>query len=292
MYWVKGGNWADARDNFQTGWVIPCGLTSSETVAEAQAKADEIASNLSYVGGNFVRVPINPPSVADSYWWSIIQAYVNELVAKGFYVDLCCWGSSSSKGTIDNFSAWETMWEQVDSVYANNWNIWYEPFNEPHGYSTSTLLNNVYAPFLTIISKSQQRIILDGTGYSDHVAAVGADSRFTTCKLGLHDYPFWANITTESGWQTQFNGEVGGYQDRVVITEMGAPATTGLNYRASSSDVNVCFIRGVLEEANALQIGVIYWPSHKDGDSYRLFVDTTSGQWTNWSLMTELESLW
>jgi hypothetical protein len=139
LWWVKGGNWADTRDNYNTGWVIPCGLTSSETVAEAQSKADEIASNIQYIGGNMVRVPINPPSVADSYWWSIIQAYVNELVKDGLYVDMCCWTESSSVGTVDDMSDWETMWETVDSVYASNWSIFYEPINEPFGYSTSDL---------------------------------------------------------------------------------------------------------------------------------------------------------
>jgi hypothetical protein len=291
MWWVKGGNWADARDNFQDGWIIPCGLTASSTVADAQRKADQIASNLSYVGANTVRLGINPASVGDGHWWPVMQGYINELVAKGFYVVLGCWDGSDKNGIIDNFSAWQTMWQKVDSVYSGNWNIWYEPFNEPHGYSASSLLNNVYAPFIGFVTKSQQRIILPGTGYSDHVAAVGADSRFTTCKLGLHDYPFWGSHD-ESGWQTDLNNRVSGYQDRTVITEMGAPATTGLNYRSPSSDNNVCFIRGILTRANALGIGVIYWPSHKDGDSYRLFVDTVNGQWTNWSLMTELQSLW
>jgi hypothetical protein len=30
----------------------------------------------------------------------------------------------------------------------------------------------------------------------------------------------------------------------------------------------------------------------KDGDGYRLFVNTDNGSWVNWSLMTELKSLW
>lgn len=292
MSWVKGGNWADARDNFQDGWIIPSGLTASVTAAQARAKADQIFSDLNYVGGNFVRVGINPASVADSYWWSIIQAYTDELVAKGFHVDLCCWDGSDKDGIINNFSAWQTMWQKVNSVYSGNWNVWYEPFNEPHGYSTSSLLNNVYAPFLTLVSsKSQQRIILPGTGYSDNVTAVHADSRFTTCKLGLHDYAFWGNHN-ESGWASDLNTRLYNCQDRTVITEMGAPATTGLNYGATSTDNNVCFIRGVLTRANQLAVGVMYWPSHRDNDSFRLFVDTTSGQWTNWSLMNELTSLW
>lgn len=292
MSWVKGGNWADDGDNYQSGVIIPAGLSYGCTTAQAQSKADQIASNLSYVGANMVRLGINPACTSDSYWWGIMQAYINELVAKGFYVTIACWDGPDKDGIINNWSDFVAMWQTIDSVYNANWNIWYTPFNEPHGYSASSLLNNVYYPFCYTmnIKKSQQRIILAGTGYDDHLASVGADSRFTTCKLSQHIYPYWGS-GSESYWQSFLNGRIAGYQDRAVITEMGAPATTGLNYRATSSDNNVCFIRGVLQEAHNLGIGVIYWPSHRDGDSYRLFVDTVGGQWTNWSLMTELQSL-
>ena len=292
LWWVKGGNWADARDNYNTGWVIPSGLTSSETVAEAKAKADNIYANIHYVGGNMIRVPINPPTVAGSYW-TIVQAYVNELVAKGLYVDLCCWTESSSVGTVDDLSAWQTMWETVDSVYSGNWNIFYEPINEPFGYSTSALQSLYLNDFLPHVSKSQQRILLDGTGYADHLAGIGSDSQLSGCDLALHIYPYWdENNTTVSSWESYLNGRIGGYQNRACITEMGAPATTGLNYQSSSSNFDICFIQGVAQEANALQIGLIYWPMWKDGDSYRLFVDTVGGQWTNPSLMDELTAWW
>ena len=291
LWWVKGGNWADTRDNYNTGWVIPCGLTSSETVAGAQAKADQIASNIKYVGGNTVRVPINPPTVASSYW-TIEQAYINELVKDGLYVDMCCWTESSSVGTVDDMSNWETMWETVDSVYSGNWSIFYEPINEPFGYSTSGL-QSLYSTFLGLVSKSQQRILLDGTGYADHLAGIGSDSALSGCDLALHIYPYWdTGYDTVGDWETALNNRIGGYQNRATITEMGAPATTGLNYQSSSANVDICFIQGVAQETHSLQIGLVYWPMWKDGDSYRLFVNTDNGEWTNWSLMEELTSLW
>jgi hypothetical protein len=292
LWWVKGGNWADARDNYNSGWVIPCGLTSSETVAGAQAKADQIASNIKYAGGNMVRVPINPPTIAGSYW-TIYQAFINELVKDGLYVDMCCWTSATSVGTVTNLSQWETMWETVDSVYKNNSSIFYEPINEPYGYSTSGLQSLYANDFLPHVAKSQGRILLGGTGYEDHLAGIGSDSALSGCDLALHIYPFWdTSYDTVGDWETALNNRIGGYQSRATITEMGAPATTGLNYKSSSSNVDICFIQGVSEEVYNLQIGLVYWPMWKDGDSYRLFVNTDNGEWTNWSLMTELQAWW
>lgn len=294
LWWVKGGNWADSRDNYNTGWVIPSGLTSSETVAGAKAKADQIASNIKYVSGNMVRVPINPPTVASSYW-TIVQAYVNELIADGLYVDLCCWTEKSSVGTVDDLSAWETMWETVDSVYSGNWNVFYEPINEPYGYTSPyTGLKSLYSTFLGIVAKSQQRILLDGTGYADHLSAIGSDSAFNGCDLALHIYPYWDNYTTVGSWETALNNRIGGYQSRATITEMGAYSTNPTyNYQTQNSGNRyISFIQGVGQEVQTLQIGLVYWPMWKDGDNYRLFVNTDSGSWVNWSLMEELTSLW
>jgi hypothetical protein len=293
LWWVKGGNWADARDNYNTGWVIPSGLTSSETVAGAKAKADTIASNIKYVKGNMVRVPINPPTVASSYW-TIVQAYVNELIADGLYVDLCCWTEKNTVGTVDDLSAWQTMWETVDSVYSGNWSVFYEPINEPFGYSTGGLQNLYANDFLPYVSKSQQRILLDGTGYADHLAGIGSDSALSGCDLALHIYPYWDNYTTTGQWETALNNRIGGYQNRATITEMGAYSTNPYyNYQQQNSGNRyISFIQGVGQETQNLQIGLVYWPMWKDGDSYRLFVNTDNGQWVNWSLMTELTSLW
>jgi hypothetical protein len=289
--WVRGGNWADDGDNFQTGIIYPTGITSSTTTAQAQSMADTIALDDMSVGINFVRIGINPATISGN--WSIVQAYINELIADGMTVDLGFWTSTSSVGTVTNTSAWQSMWETVDSVYHGNNSVYYEPINEPHGYSSeSTLATDVYVPFLGFITKSQSHIILDGTGYADNVTALGADSRFNSCLLGVHDYAFWhTNLTTESAWESNLQGEVGSYSSRTIMTEMGAPATTGLDYDATSSDHNIAFIRGMCDQCRAWPMGFVYWPSHRANDSYRLFT-TPGGAIVNRSLINELQYGW
>ncbi len=289
--WVRGGNWADDGDNFQTGIVYPTGITSSTTTTQAAAEADTIALDDMSVGINFVRIGINPATISGN--WSVVQAYVNELVADGMTVDLGFWTSTSSVGTVTNLSAWESMWETVDGVYHGNNSVYYEPINEPHGYSSeSTLATDVYVPFLGIVSKSQSHIILDGTGYADDVTVLGADSRFNSCLMAVHDYAFWhTNITTESGWESNLQGEVGSYSSRTIMTEMGAPATTGLDYDATSSNYFIASIRGMCDQCRAWPMGFVYWPSHRAGDSYHLF-DSPGGAIANRSLINELQYGW
>ncbi len=288
--WVRGGNWADNGDNFQDGVIYPTGITSSTTTTQAAAVADTIAGDDKSVGINFVRIGINPATVSGN--WSVVQSYVNELINDGMYVDLACWDGSDEDGIINNFSAWQSMWQTVDGVYHANNMVYYEPFNEPHGYTAANLLNNVYAPFLGFITKSQNHIILDGTGYADNVAPVGADSRFNSCLLGVHDYAFWhTNLTTESAWESELSGEVGGYQSRTIMTEMGAPATTGLDYDQSANNDYISSIRGMCDQCRAWPMGFVYWPSHRANDTYRLF-NSPGGAVNNPSLINELQYGW
>ena len=290
--WVRGGNWADDGDNFQTGIIYPTGITSSTTTTQAAAEADIIALDDMSVGINFVRIGINPATISGN--WSVVQAYVNELITDGMTVDLGFWTSTSSVGTVTNESAWQSMWETVDGVYSGNNSVYYEPINEPHGYSSeSTLATDVYVPFLGFIKKSQSHIILDGTGYADNVTVLGADSRFTSCLMAVHDYAFWhTTITTESAWESNLQGEVGSYSSRTIMTEMGAPATTGLDYETANSGNNdISFIRGMCIQCRAWPMGFVYWPSHRANDTYRLF-ESPGGAIVNRSLINELQYGW
>lgn len=288
--WVRGGNWADDGDNFQDGIIYPTGITSTTTTTQAAAVADTIAADDISIGINFVRIGINPATVTGD--WSVVQAYVNELIHDGLTVDLACWDGSDKDGVINNFSAWEIMWQTVDGVYHANNSVYYEPFNEPHGYTAANLLNNVYAPFLGLVTKNQSHIILDGTGYSDHVAAVGSDSRFNSCLLGVHDYAFWdTSLTTEAQWESHLSGEVAGYQSRTIMTETGAPATTGLDYNQSANNTYISSIRGFCIQCRAWPMGIVYWPSHRAGDTYRLF-SSSGGAVNNQSMINELQYGW
>src|SRR5438132_5802497 len=101
---IAGLNWADGRDNFVDGWVIPSGLTASDSYSTVAAKTDAILNGFSsqVSGVNTIRIPINPPSVAES-WWGSYTAAIDKATAKGWKVIIGCWeGASSKDGIIDN----------------------------------------------------------------------------------------------------------------------------------------------------------------------------------------------
>lgn len=291
--WVRGGNW-HSYGGGTNGPMFPAGLNSSMTTAQVATETDIVAYDDKSVGINFVRVGVDPYMV--SHYWSLVQAYINELIADGLRVDICCWYQDTSlDGIIPNFNTWKSMWQKIDGVYKDNNMVYYEPINEPHGYSSADLRNNIYAPFLSFINKSRQdHIILDGTGYADNVADIGGDSRFTNCKLAVHDYPFWhTSYTTESAWKTQLASEVAGYQDRTIMTEFGAPTTTGLDYQISTNNNNISFLRGMCEQCRAWPMGSVYFPVHQatTKNNKRLF-NGPGGGIINQSSANELQYGW
>ncbi len=212
--WVHGGNWSSWVGLVDNDIQYPDGITSTTTIAQAQAAADTIARDYISVGINFVRYPINPATVSGN--WSVTQAAINELIADGMTVDIGCWyidADSGGNGLIVNMSTWQAMWQTVDGVYHGNNAVYYEPINEPFGY-TAAGLESVYSTFLGFITKSQGHIILDGTGYSDNVTAIGGDSSFNNCLLSVHDYAMWnTGLTTESGWETDLHNRVSPYRE-------------------------------------------------------------------------------
>jgi hypothetical protein len=122
----KGVNWADTRDNYNTGWVIPDGLSSSDTYSQVYTVAnDTIEAFKSDLGANTVRLPINIPSVSQS-WWSSYRAAVDAALADGMKVILSYWTQSSTTGTITDMSGWTSMWSTVVSDYGSNSNVYFE----------------------------------------------------------------------------------------------------------------------------------------------------------------------
>lgn len=85
-------------------------------------------------------------------------------------------------------------------------------------------LRNLYAAWLQKFPDvPRNRIILDGSGLAWNVPDIAGDSRFDGCFFAVHDYSFWANIETESGWRDHFKGLVGKYSDRTICTEWCGP---------------------------------------------------------------------
>jgi endoglucanase len=102
----RGVNWDDERDNFVDGVLILGGLSTSDSYATTQAKADRILSGLqTNLGANTVRMPVNYPTVSGSYWNSYTGA-IDMATSKGMRVILSYWESASSRnGLIDASTA-------------------------------------------------------------------------------------------------------------------------------------------------------------------------------------------
>lgn len=283
---IAGVNWADGRDNFVDGWVIPSGLTASDDYNTVSAKANSILSafqaNMS--GVNTVRLPINPPSVLEA-WWGRYTGAIDRATSKSMNVILACWeGASSRNGTIDNTTTFWQMWDVVIAKYGGNSRVYFEVFNEPHGYSLSAL-TAIYAQFLSRYPNvSRGRILLGGTGYSENVTAIGADSRFSSCLLSLHNYAFWATRTTAQ-WEADWRSRFGSYASRTVVTEFGATMTSGKDYQnGPQSDNEIAYIVGSSNVFRNSKVASVYWPGLRDNDSYS--IQRRGGSGTNITLST------
>lgn len=283
---ISGVNWADGRDNFVDGWVIPSGLTASDDYNTVSAKSNAIltAFQTNMPGVNTVRLPINPPSVLES-WWGRYNGTIDRATSKGMNVIVACWESASSRnGLIDNTTAFWQMWDVVIAKYSGNSRVYFEVFNEPHGYSLSDL-TSIYAQFLSRYPNVPRgRILLGGTGYSENVRAIGDDSRFSNCLLSLHNYAFWATRTTAQ-WESDWRSRFGSYGWRTVITEFGASMTTGKDYRyGNQSDNEIAYIVGSSNVFRNDRIASVYWPGLRDDDSYS--IQRRGGSGTNITLST------
>lgn len=284
---IAGVNWADGRDNFVDGWVIPSGLTASDSYATVLAKANAILSGFqtNLAGVNTVRLPINESSVLES-WWSAYTGTIDAALGKNMKVILACWESASSRdGRIDNTTQFWSMWQTVVNQYGSNANVYFEVFNEPHGYSLSEL-TTIYAEWLSRYPNVPRgRIILGGTGYSENVTTVGADNRFSACLLALHNYAFWTTHTTPAAWEQDWQNRIGNYAARTVVTEYGAGMTTGKNYTGLvNNDNEIAYIQGSTNKFRNSGIASVYWPGLRDNDSYS--IQQRGGSGTNITLTT------
>jgi hypothetical protein len=281
----RGVNWADSRDNFQSGVLYISGLSSADTYDSASVVGTAIMSQfISKLGANAVRIPINEATV--STYWTTYTGAIDAVLAKGMLV-FGYWDSGKSNKPGD-MNAWWAMWKTVIDKYGSNENAYFEIFNEPNMYS-KTDLTNLYNDWLTRYpTVPKGRVILDGTGNAQNVPDVGSDSRLNGCLLAVHEYSFFGSesMTSESQWVSAFKGEVGSYSDRTVCTEWGAPMSPGskngknydtLDYSKPPTNYFEAYLRGMSSQLKAWNMGSFYWPGLRDGDWYSMTVKTGSG---------------
>ena len=278
----RGVNWADPRDNYANDPVVPSGLSTSDNYATTYAKASAIIRGFALnLDANTVRLPINPYTVNGSFWASYTGA-IDAATHCGFKVILSYWeGTGSAKdGKIDSLPAFWTMWKTVTDRYHGNNLVYFEPMNEPYGYSQSDWANLVAQWISTYPTTPRSRIIVSGTGYNDNVTSVCADSRFNGMFLSLHHYGFWAPTQTSySWWVSDFKNRIGSCASRTIVDEWGAPMTTGLNYNGPINDnAYIAYVQADTDSMRALGMGSVYWPGLRTGDTYSM--ETLNGSGT------------
>lgn len=126
------------------------------------------------------------------------------------------------------------MWDTVIARYAGNRNAYFEVINEPHGYST-TDLNNTYSAWPSSHSGVPRgRVILDGAGLAQNVAAVGQDSRLNDTLLAVHDYSFFADYLRGVSGKLRELGVGGAYWPGLRVRNVG----TGLYFDGMGRTAN------------------------------------------------------
>ncbi|NJP26657.1 cellulase family glycosylhydrolase [Microbispora sp. SCL1-1] len=267
----RGMNWAVLGDNFSTGTLVLQGLSQSDSNATVRAKANALYDYMeSTMGVNTVRLPINTHTVANTTWWNSYRGAIDAATERGFKVILAYWeDGAASGGRITNLAAWNSMWSTVTNTYGSNGNVYFEPMNEPHGYSSADW-RNVAANWLnTHTSAVPGRVLIGGTGFSQDLRDICNDSRFNSTLLSFHYYAFFYSAMTYDAFRSHIQTLLGNCASRAVVTEFGAPMSTGLNYAdANSTDNFVRYLRAVAQVMRDNQMGGTYWPAlgGKPGD--------------------------
>ncbi len=266
----RGMNWARQGDNFTTGQLVLDGLSSSDSYATVKSKANSIYDDMeTTMGVNTVRLPINTATVGTA-WWNNYRGAIDAATERGFKVILAYWeDGAASGGTITNTAAYDAMWNTVVSQYGANSSVYFEPMNEPHGYSSSGWLNFAASWLNAHSSVPRGRVLIDGTGYAQDLRPLCNDSRFDGTLLSYHFYVFFYGNHSYGGWKDQFETNLGNCASRAVVTEFGADMHSGYNYddatlTSSPSDGTnnwVTYLRAVTDSTRSHGMGSVYWPA-------------------------------
>ncbi|GAA3434083.1 hypothetical protein GCM10018954_036870 [Kutzneria kofuensis] len=113
----KGVNWADPRDNFVNGPVVPSGLSTSDSYATTYAKASAIVSGFkANLGANTVRFGMNDKTTSSAWWNSYIGA-LDATLDQGMNVMIAPWAYPGSCSCVKDTTAFYKMWDMVINRY-------------------------------------------------------------------------------------------------------------------------------------------------------------------------------
>ena len=280
----RGVNWADTRDNFVNGPIIPSGLSTADSYATTYAKATAILKGFqTNLGANTVRFGINELTVSSTWWNSYVAAF-DAASALGMNVMIAPWAAPGTSGYVTDTTAFYNMWSVVINKYNSNSKFYFEIYNEPNGYSASAWTNFAAAFLAHYPNVARGRIVVAGVGNDADLGPVGGDSRLNGTLLSLHLYSvFGISHTTEAAWVSELNNHLAGYSSRAILTEFGVPMTNGVNYDGPrDGDNNISYLYALTDTAHNLGMGTIYWPGLRNGDWFSM--ESLNGSGTALSL--------
>ncbi|MEV6824986.1 cellulase family glycosylhydrolase [Amycolatopsis sp. NPDC051102] len=282
----KGVNWADPRDNFVNGPVIPSGLSTSDNYATTYAKASAIVSGFqANLGANMIRLGMNDKTTSSAWWNSYIGA-IDAALAKGMSVMIAPWAYPGQCSCVKDTTAFYKMWDTVINRYLGKPGVYFDIYNEPGGFSSTAWVNFAASFVAHYPNVPRGRIVVAGTGTDTNLGPVGADSRLNGTLLSLHLYSvFGISHNTEAAWITEFKNHLKGYGSRTIVTEFGVPMSTGVNYNgARDGDNNRSYFWAMTDTMHDQGIGSVYWPGLRNGDAWSM--EQLHGTGTNLTLTT------
>jgi Ricin-type beta-trefoil lectin domain/Cellulase (glycosyl hydrolase family 5) len=310
-----GVHWARLGDNFTPDKLVLQGLSADDDYNSARAKADAMfATFQSTLGANTVRLPMNPATAN----WTTYNAVVDAATAKGFKVILCYWSEDGSNKIADSYlPTWNQMWDTEIAKYLSNPLVYFDPMNEPVGFTTAQWLDFA-ANWITRASGEglpRNRMFIEGAeadsgGWGSDLRPLCNDSRFDGTYLAMHRYAFPYGSRTYDDWVNDIKTYMGNCSARTVMEEFGADADNGINYDATPSDTTpkeVAFLRAITDVIHDYHLGAIWChgiggrttsPDHDSLNILRLFSGFAGGTdnlplWTpNPTAVNRLEYAW
>jgi hypothetical protein len=249
----------------------PSGLSSSDSYATVLAKANAVLSGFqTSLSANSIRIPINEPTVTNASWWAAYKGIFDAAISKNMKVMVAYW-FKPGVGTVPDLNAFYTMWQAVVDAYGTNNLVYFDVINEPSGYSPTSFIDLVVQWMAKYPSVPANRIVVAGNYNDSNVTQQGADARLAGCLLSVHLYAIGSTDTNVSNWSTAIKTAVGAYANRTVVSEYGAPMTSGTDYGgAVSGNAFVAYMQGVTSQIKTSGMGSCYWPGLRNGDWYSM----------------------
>jgi hypothetical protein len=262
----RGVHWSRLGDNFTPDRLVLQGLSANDDYNAARSKADAMfATFASDLGANTVRLPINPATAA----WNTYNGVIDAATARGFKVILCYWAQDGTNMVPASLLAtWNQMWDTVTARYLSNPLVYFDPINEPIGFTTTQWLNFAATwiarenaagiPNSRLFIEGAQ---LDGGGWGSDLRPLCNDARFNGVYLGMHRYAFPYGARTYAQWVSDITTLMGNCSSRTVIEEFGASADTSVDFNATPSgttDKEVAYLRAITDVVHNLHLGAIW----------------------------------